>query len=233
MNWVVISLAIIILFLFYILYRYYTNTATTVSKLAYLTTSQPAITTLINSSSARYAYGIWIYVNNLNSGSSSSNNPNIIFQRSNNIILSLDNNSTNLYCWLNDNVTPSTSPTIVTNNFPLQKWSQVIVNVDNQFIDYYLNGKLIKSEKKTNTLTTPSDISKGNSNVYLGNSANTKFVPFDAYVTNLQYWSNPINPQDAWNSYLSGNGQNSYIGWYNLNLQVLKDNMLQTSVSLY
>jgi hypothetical protein len=198
-----------------------------------LNKTQQAITTLPNSSSARYAYGIWVYVNNLDSAAKGPGKPNTIFQRNNNIILSLDNNTTTLYCWLNDNVTSIRNATPITSNFPLQKWCQIIVNVDNQFVDYYLNGKLIKSEKKQKLLTTPSDISLGTSNIYLGNSANSPYVVFDAYVSKLQYWSSPIDPQTAWNSYLSGNGQNSMIGWYNLNLQVLKDNMLQTSVSLY
>jgi hypothetical protein len=126
---------------------------------------------------------------------------------------------------------------VISNNFPIQKWCQIIVNVDGQFVDYYLNGKLLMSEKKppTNLLAIPSDISKATSNIYIGNSnpAYPQYSAFDAYVSNLQYWGKPIDPQTAWNSYLSGNGQNAVLGAYNLNVQLLKNNMLQNSFSLY
>lgn len=157
MNWVVISLAIIILILFYILYSYYTNTATTISQFVNLNASQPAIKTLSNSASSNYAYGIWVYVNNLNSNTNI--NENTILERNGNIKLTLDVKKPALYCTIQDG-TPTGSKTTVTPNFPLQKWVQIIVSVDGQFVDYYLNGKLIKSEKKTTPLKAPIDISK-------------------------------------------------------------------------
>ena len=47
----------------------------------------------------------------------------------------------------------------ITNNFPLQKWTCILVSVDNKIIDVYLDGKLVKSiENKT---TINSDASQG------------------------------------------------------------------------
>jgi hypothetical protein len=36
---------------------------------------------------------------------------------------------------------------MITDNFPLQKWVYIIISVDNQYVDAYLDGKLIQSHR--------------------------------------------------------------------------------------
>ena len=45
---------------------------------------------------------------------------------------------------------------IITDNFPLQKWVCIGLSVDSQFVDGYIDGKLIRSQRfKTGTNTMP------------------------------------------------------------------------------
>jgi len=101
-----------------------------------------------------------------------------------------------------------------------------------------LNGKLIKSEKKTEYLAQPTDVGIPTTNtaLYLGNAGTSSYnaTPFDSYVANFQRWTSPIDPQTAWTTYLAGNGQsNQYLSSYNVNFQILKDNVQQATFSLY
>ena len=231
MNWIVISLGILVVLLVYVLYRYFYITYSTLTTLADLKNQNKAITSIDKSSNPRYAYGIWVYINNLSPDS------DVIFSRANNLKLYMDENSPILKCDLYTR-TGTWSSAIITNNFPIQKWRHVIVSVDGQFVDYYINGKLIKSEKKNEYLASPPDVSvtTTDTSIYLGNSGTPGKMqtPFDAYISNFQRWTDPIDPQTAWTTYLAGNGQsNQYLSSYNVNFQILKNNVQQATFSLY
>jgi len=127
----------------------------------------------------------------------------------------------------------------ITNNFFIQKWVHVVISVDNTFFDCYLDGKLVVSQKlytnSTNTtpvLTpkTPGDISVP---ILLGQnstpfSTSKPSASFDAYVTKFIRWTEPVNPQTVWDTYMKGNG-NSWgifpnISSYNADISILKNN---------
>lgn len=144
-----------------------------------------------------------------------------------------------------NNVPPKMTMNI-TNNFPLQKWVCVGVSVDNQFVDAYLDGKLVKSKRfytsTTRTATrpvtttmpkTPPDATA--SPVYLGNSETGQtFAPFDAFIAEFKRWSAPIDPQSAWDTYLAGNGTNGVsraFSSYGIDVSVLKNKVEQTKFS--
>jgi hypothetical protein len=245
MNWTIIGLVIIIIFLLYILYAYVTSNTSTLSSSANLNKPVPAVTVIPQSNNTSYAYGVWIYVNNLGTTS------NIIFYRPQNIILYLDNQSPTLHCAFATSDTTTTDDTVVMTNFPIQKWCQIIVNVDGQIVDYYINGKLIKSEKHTRVLGTPPNIDKNpNTPIYLGNSggySNTTYpkaissyktvatsTPFDAVLSKFVRWINTIDPETAWNSYLSGNGQSAMnLSQYNAQLAISQNNITQATYSIF
>jgi len=96
---------------------------------------------------------------------------------------------------------------VITDNFPFQTWVHVIVSVDNNYMDVYMNGKLIKSIK--DNFATPS----GSTPLVYGLSK--------TYLAKFTRNSTPTDPQTAWNNYLAGNGENpikKYTGNYNLAL---------------
>jgi hypothetical protein len=255
MSITIIVLGIILVILIYILYLYLSPSSTSLTSSTSLLTNTPAITKLTNPTSPRYAYGLWIYVNSW--GSKSGNNTKkTIFYRNNNINLYLDANKLNLNVdvymnngkWLQQT---NGSPVLVTDNFPLQKWCCIILSMDNSFLDCYLDGKLIVSQK-LNFVTSganpinvspmpPPDVppATGGAAVVLGgidggSGTTPVWNNFDAVVNNFTQWDNPLNPQMAWNSYMAGNG-NSFgkLSSFNAKLNILKDNSAFTSISLF
>ena len=236
MNSIVIVLGIILIILVYVLYKYFTVSSTTLVPSASLTAVIPAVTAINSPKNVNYAYGVWLYVNTWDKAVNKN-----IFTRNQNIKLSLDKTSPTLKCdiYMND----STWKTInITDNFPIQKWVYIIISVDNQFIDCYLDGKLVASNQLTIKKTdgtfaipaTPLDI-KDNA-VFLGNSDATygAFTSFDAYVTKFNRWTSAVDPQTAWNAYMEGNGKGSasVLGDYGINMTILQNNVQQGTYSL-
>jgi hypothetical protein len=230
-----IILSVIILGLVYVLYAYLTGTVSKLSQSASLKTQVPPIVKIEGARNTRYGYTIWVYVNTW-----TNNSKKTIFSRPNNIKVYLDDTSPTLKIDLAMNGTgaAASQTMIVTNNFPLQKWVCVGVSVDNQFVDAYLDGKLVKSQRfytlpPTVTIPqTPPDATA--SPVYLGNSQPGEFAAFDAFITEFKRWSVPIDPQSAWDTYLAGNGTNSIsraFSSYGIDVSVLKNNVEQTKFS--
>jgi len=112
---------------------------------------------------------------------------------------------------------------VISNNFPIQTWTHVIVSVDNNYIDVYMNGKLVKSINVTlEAPSTSSSIEYGTPKAYLA-----KFVR-NTY---------PIDPQTAWDHYSSGNGISSsvksMIGNYGATITFNKDAAEYSKLQLF
>ena len=224
MNTVAIILAIVVVLLFYILYKYFMLNSTELSKSASLSATNPAIPIVNSPSSLRYAYGIWLYVNSWNTGVSKT-----IFSRTNNIKLYLDSTAPVLKCDITMNGGAAIKTLEITDNFPLQKWAHVVVSVDNQYVDAYLDGKLIKSGRMIDGQNGPATPT-GKDMIIGGGST------FDAYVSKFKHWAEPIDPQTVWSEYMSGNGQSrvtSFISSYGIDLSIIKDNVEQSKYSIF
>lgn len=226
MNYYVIFLGVIVLILLYFLYVNYVSSSTVLNPLVNLNNKTVDIeyNDLVKRGSSRYSYGVWIYIN-----SWSSNNIKTIISRGSSsdaktdFILYLDQNSPILRCMINDGTNSKQFPQdsiVITNNFPIQKWTYVIVSVDNQIIDFYLDGKLVLS-KKIDYIPKLSEKS-----ISLGDGKSN-----DIFLANVVRTPNPTDPQTAWNSYLSGNGQNNNSNM-NIKLAVLQDNVEQKQFTL-
>jgi len=216
-----IVLGVIVIILIYILYVFYVKKSSVLVTTASLKGSNNPITALSAGQSTRYAYGIWIYINTWNAGGTKN-----IFSRENNIKLYLDPTKPILYCEIAQDPQPNPPQQIkITENFPVQKWVYIVISADDRIIDCYLDGKLVNSNKLTNSAARPAS-----------GTAVTLGTGFDAYVAGFTSWSGPIGPQEAWNSYLSGNGGNSVsrlFTAYNVDVTVKKDNVEQSKFSLF
>jgi hypothetical protein len=209
MDYVLIVTIAIIIILMYILWRYFSNTGKSLTKNTNLNTIQTT-GIAINDKSVQYAYGIWVYVNSWSAGENNSPKKTIFYRGSSTATdttkttthLYLDPVSPTLYLDIKQtgSATPPPSPIEISTNFPIQKWCYVAFSVNNQYVDCYLDGKLIKSVHLDNPLTSPDtgDL------VYIG----SRTIPSDIYINTFKYWSNPLTPQQVWSNYLSGNGQN-------------------------
>uniref|UniRef100_A0A6C0B4B8 LamG-like jellyroll fold domain-containing protein n=1 Tax=viral metagenome TaxID=1070528 RepID=A0A6C0B4B8_9ZZZZ len=240
MNVTVIALGILLLVLIYVLYLYLSPSYSSLITSASLLTNTPPLTGIESPTSPRYAYGLWLYVNSWNNTSTNK----YIFTRNNNIQLYLDKTQLNLYldvymntgsgsgAWLST----ITAPILITNNYPIQKWCYIVVSVDSAFIDCYLDGKLILSQKTympnpiSGSSTTniypamppdigqSSSVNSGNSygsgaNIILGGTdsggvSQPMYTNFDAAINKFMRWSTPVNPQIVWDTYIAGNGSN-------------------------
>lgn len=267
MNVTVIALGISLLLLIYILYLYLSPTYTSLLNTASLLSNTPPLTSIENPTSPRYAYGLWLYVNSWNNTSTYKH----IFYRNNNIKLYLDKTQLNLYLdiYMNNGsgtgswLSAISAPVLITDNYPIQKWCHIVISVDNAFVDCYLDGKLILSQKTyvPNTQSPSnniypamppdagqsSSVNSGNSNgtganIILGGSdaggvSQPTYTNFDAAINKFARWSNPVNPQMVWDSYIAGNGSNtglmSSFSSYNAKLDILKNHAAYTSFSLF
>lgn len=237
MTPVTIILSIIIIALVYVLYAYLTGTVTSLKPSATLNTVVPPITMVEGARNTRYGYSIWVYVNTWD-----NNSPKTFFSRADNIKLYLDNTSPTLKVDLAMNEKDTAGNTqyetmVVTNNFPLQKWVSIAVSVDNQFMDVYLDGKLVKSQrfyKNNNTASGIFPLVPPDSAIAPVNLGNSPFAKFDAFIAEFKRWTAPIDPESAWENYLAGNGTNGIsraFSSYGIDVAVLKNNVEQTKFS--
>lgn len=230
-----IILSVIILFLVYVLYAYLTGTVTNLTQTASLNGPVPPITTIEGARNTRYGYSIWIYVKTW-----SNTGIKTIFSRANNLNLYLDTTSPSLKLDMTMNGTPSIQTMTITDNFPLQKWVCIALSVDNQFVDAYLDGKLVKSQRfytSTTTGTPPATVTTmpatppaQTTGITLGNTLGG----FDAFIAEFKRWTVPIDPQSALDTYLAGNGTNALsraFSSYGIDVSVLRNNVEQTRFS--
>ena len=222
MNYVIIVLGIIVVFLLYYMYTRLL-TPSVIKQSAKLNETNPPIAYLKDPTSLHYAYGIWLYVNSWD-----NTKEKVIISRDKNFTLYLDATTATLYCkmYLHDDTTQLIT---ITNKFPLQKWVYIVLSVDSQIVDVYLNGKLVISQKITKTPKMPGDSTVP---LLLG-GADT----WDANVADLIRVSHAMSPQEVMNNYISG--YNSVVGGifsmssYKANLKVLKNGEIFADTQLF
>jgi hypothetical protein len=125
---------------------------------------------------------------------------------------------------------------MITNNFPLQKWVNITVSMDNQFADAYIDGKLVRSQRFYKKIGDNSDAipivpPDKEVPVYLGNTDGK----FDAYATQFKRWTEPMDPETAWDLYMKGNGSSKMASALNdigIDLSILQNQEVYKKFSL-
>ena len=158
------------------------------------------MSTISNYQSNSYFYEIWIYANSVDNAkvfttnvAGPANLTGNIFYVDSSISLDLYKN-TALYVNVNNTINTYTAYN-VTQEFPLQKWQQVIIHVQNYLMDFYLNGKLVKSMQ----LNTDTGVKIPSS------SASVNFGKSDVYIAKFNRLTSILNTNIAWQKYLEGN----------------------------
>lgn len=217
-KFVIAGLIIVVIILMYVLYQY--SNASTIVSYTTLNQSQTDVSISTSPASLRYAIGVWIYVNSWQSGTQKPicNIPNIMN-------LSLDANSPTLYFYNligSGNISPTSIN--ISDNFPLQKWTYVTVSADSNYVDFYIDGKMVKStylNNNGNALPTPPTQNV----VQIGKTSTGSSMSNDIMISRLYRWPNALAPQDVWSEYLKGNGVGYWSSIsYGLNLQLMKNN---------
>tara|TARA_B110000285_G_scaffold231990_1_gene302017 strand:- start:16476 stop:17174 length:699 start_codon:yes stop_codon:yes gene_type:complete len=223
MDTLTIILIVAILILIYVLYAYFTDSSSELVQTASLLTTVPAIENINRPTNTRYGHSVWIYVNTWDNNANKT-----IISRDNNFKLYLDKSSPvlKLDVHMNDG---SDETMIITNNFPLQKWVNISVSMDNQFADTYIDGKLVRSQRFYKQINEDSGVSPKmppgkEVKLYLGNKDTGNF---DAYATLFRRWTEPIDPETAWDNYMKGNGSSKMASALNdvgIDLSILQNN---------
>ena len=202
METTTIVLIVVIIVLLYILYAYYSDSATQLVKTASLLTQIPPIKDISKPNNTRFGHSVWIYVNTWD-----NNVDKTILSRDTQFRLYLDKHSPTLKLdvYMNDDTNETM---MITNNFPLQKWVNIIISMDNQFVDSYLDGKLVRSQRffKENTTTAGVVPAMPPGKEVALNLGNKDSNNFDAYASLLKRWTAPVDPKTAWDTYMKGNG---------------------------
>jgi hypothetical protein len=181
-------------------------------------------TSLPNSNSLNYSFSVWVYIDEW---SYRYGQEKIIFLRGSlgslfSPSLSLMPTDNNLVITMSTKEEPFEC---VVPNIPLQKWTNLIVSLNNKSLDSYVNGKLVKT-----CILPDIPVINATSSVYL-----TPDGGFSGYTSRLQFWSTPISPQEAWNIYKRGPGGNIFtnlINQYKIQFNFLKGNDVQASLTI-
>ena len=233
MNFSMIILSIVLLVALYYLYKFLlggSNGANIIHIASMPQTPAYDIKSDTNPGSYRYSYAIWVHVKNLGNNTLTSTygskNPanNIMYlndKRDRNTFpfFSLDlYGDTSLYVRYNQPTSQDPTailgqPYLVTPNFPLQKWTLIIVSFDNKVMDLYLDGKLVKS-KTMDILPSPQTT-----------NAIMNFGQGDIDIYNYIRYSYPMDPQTAWSIYQAGTPSGVSMDNYGLNMNIKKDNV--------
>lgn len=223
MDTSLIILGVALIIVLYIVFVYLTSVNRLANRVD-LAQVQPPITVdkLTKPDSPKYSYETWMYVYGSKESAVADSGSYIFYRPSEgtpqtatpNIGLKLMKTTPTLQVEYTVSTTTSAGVSsnavktlVITDNFPFQSWVHVIISVDNNYMDVYMNGKLVKSIK--DNIATPSSSSSlayGVSKTYL--------AKFTRNIT-------PTDPQTAWNNYLAGNGENpikKFTGNYNLAL---------------
>jgi hypothetical protein len=232
MNYVIVFLATILIVVIVYMIMTSLTSSTYISKEIHMKDKPADITasTLTRPDATRYAYNLWIYMDQPISGE------NTIFDRANDLKLIINGStsvlSLNLYRRQGNNTTAAPGDTKtyqITNNFPLQKWVFITISVDNATIDMYLDGKLAKSITDT-VADNKRHIPDGESPIKFGTITGT-------YLTKFSRVAAPSDPQTAWNLYMEGSGSkmglSNIANRYNVNLAILKDNVMANTIPLW
>lgn len=177
-----------------------------------------------NANSSNYTYSIWFYIDDWNY---KNGKEKVILGRKNKNtepcpLITLDNYQNKINVSIqtypdSDTMSTNAPPTTCTvNNIPIQSWTHFLVSVNTRTVDIYLDGKLVK------TCILPGVVK-------IDPSALVYITPeggFGGYTSNIKYFADAVNPQEAWDLYVEGNGEESYFGEvfnkYRVRLSVLE-----------
>jgi hypothetical protein len=108
------------------------------------------------------------------------------------------------------------------NNVAIQRWVNLVVSVYGRTLDVYIDGKLVKT-----CLLPGVAMINTNANVLL-----TPGGGFNGWTSKLQYFANPINPQQAWNIYTKGYGNSIFNNNYQVKVSFDENGTTKSSFTI-
>lgn len=185
-----------------------------------------------NKGSNDFTYSFWIYINDWNS--KYGQKKTIIERKNGNdkgpeIYLGEHKNDLNVVITTYSETGGSTGndQRIVLENIPVQRFTHLVVTVNNNAVDMYLDGKLVK----THILDNPPRIDKvADQAIYVNKNRG-----FSGYLAKLKYYSRALNPREVYEIYKEGYGAGllgGLLNRYKIKFAFLKDNNEITSMQI-
>lgn len=225
MNYLAIGLIIIIITILYYIYYYFTNNTLTSGLQPLKDQLTVTYEKLKDPNSYTYSYQVWVYMSEPTKASTQ------IFCRKSaaGSEFEVDLNGQELSLKAGKGTTEPTQIMVITTDFPIQKWTYLVINVYNlKTFEAYINGKLAKTVNVPND-KSPVPSSKTNS-LYIGNSS------LNGYLTKFTRLNKTLDAQTIWQNYLSGNGLSSFLSSlipYGLNMSITKGEDIQRVVNIF
>jgi hypothetical protein len=212
MNYTFVVLGVILVVILYILYNVFTQGKTELASYRKLSGVTTKLSDLKSPASPKYYILIWLYVTKLPTAAL-------------NIYTLGDLKLTLMPSGVLQYTPVLNKTTTITDNFPLERWTCVILSVTGSGIDAFMDGKLIKSQSVSMaTPTASSTIVEGSGN----DAANV-------FIAKFERVPNTIDPSDAWDKYMAGNGGNplyNFLKRFGVNLILSKDATEQSRLTL-
>lgn len=211
MNYTFVVLGVILVVILYILYVVFTQGKTELATYRKLSGVTTKMSDLKEPTSNKYYLLIWLYVTKFPTN-------DLHIYTLGDLKLTLKPSGELQY-------TAKTGiTTLITDNYPLERWTCVVLSVTGSGIDAYMDGKLIKSQSVSMTVPTASSYIVEGSGQDAGNIFIAKFerVPGD------------IDPSVAWDKYIAGNGGNAlynFLKRFGINLILSKDATEQSRIT--
>ena len=230
MNYTLIILGILLVVVIYILYKVISEKGKSVVNKLTSTESNGdmGLNNLSKPTSSRYYLSWWLYIDQLSSSgtniftiqhTTSAATPVINVR----VSVDVDANSKMTYKLKESSGNTPTDLTLM-ENFPLQKWVYCVLSVDNDLVDSYIDGKMIRSQKMGFKVQHPSGES-GDEIKFAKHEPNTgnKF-----YLAKMDRIPQPMDPSNAWSKYMEGNGGNYFsrlFSNYGASFTITKDDL--------
>ena len=219
MNYTIIFLGtILVVLIMYMLFQsYFDGKQSLVSQTKLDKMSD--VTSVSKPNASILSYGIWVHINKWTSGTEQT-----LFERNTELKVYFTSGA-GLKVKVNDDNTPS--DIVVTDNFPIQKWVHIGIVVDNQIMDVYLDGKMVKSVKLKAVISpAEKDITYGT----------TSAIAEDTHIAEHKRMTYALDPKGMWDLYMEGNGMGGLTqaaSEMNVNLSILKDGVESSTYNLF
>jgi hypothetical protein len=234
MSPTMIIMGVIVIILLY-MYFFYKTGETKMGDKIDLSVAQTSVTAdkIVDPTSAVYSFETWVYISKYDGRGAElfsrvAKTPGTGTPQNKNIGVEVTGSSPTLKVLYTDIEGDTSQQTIiVTDNFPVQSWVHVIVSVENQYIDVYVNGKLAKSIQ-AKSIETPSATTE----IVYGNWSSAGGCSLAKFYRRTK----AIDPSTAWSSYNDGNGYSNtskYLGTLGLDLSLKKDNVEYSKLNLF
>jgi hypothetical protein len=180
-----------------------------------------------NKDSTFFAYSFWIYVSSWEAGKEK-----ILIKKGGEgeycPKIALDSNVNDLIITLATLGTTggsSNSQTKKIKNIPLQKWTHIVITTNNQSMDSYIDGKLVKT-----FLLGGSPKIYGDKDIHICPGGG-----YDGYIAKVRYYSRTLNPREVYELYKEGPAKGIFgnlLGKYKLKFAYYVDNKEEGNLTI-